>query len=64
MEEAANNYTDHKLRVFFATILSNCECSDPWKLWTDYKEKLMHDLKYKYENTGIKIDDYTLTIIE
>ena len=30
MGEAANNYTDHKLRVFFATILSNCEPSDPW----------------------------------
>ena len=41
MEEAANNYTGHKLRVFFATIISNCEPSNPFELWDKYSEKLM-----------------------
>ena len=64
MEEASTHYTNHKLRVFFATILSNCEPSDPWQLWTDYKENLMADFVYKHGDRNINLEDYTLTIIE
>ncbi|GJR01918.1 DNA helicase [Tanacetum coccineum] len=51
IQEACASAKSAELRLIFAHILTNCDVTDPSKLWTKYRKEMGHDILRKVLET-------------